>query len=304
MKIRWMTLVSVIAMATLLLSGNTPATAAPEGGTSFVYLPFIRRDYGCPTTSGNSYYQNIVYQEDRDWPVRPAYNHADKNFSLRGYVLNLVDPKTLQVDVADPAELHQPPQLGTIFNPDRVTSATAGIVNVYRTYLWNWGVSPDPGTRGGVDSNPTVGVVGLSTTPGETLQVPTSYYKIAEVGGTQYQAFVMYADSDTIAMHFTAEDTASVGYTVHVDNICTDPNLLALYNQLDNPSGPRYTHQPYSGWHGYAYNMPYLAVGQAFGTAHDTEIRVKIIDTGSTLDPRGCWNLWHWTAPGVTGPCN
>lgn len=303
MKMRWMTLLSVIAMAALLLPGRAPATAAgpaaPQGGP-MLYLPVIYRGYSCPATSANSYAQNIVYQEDRDWPVRPAEGHADKNFSLRGYIPNLVDAEALQPGQSDPQEPNQPPQLGTIFNPDRTTSATAGIINVYRTYLWDWGVSPDPGTRGGEDSNPTVGVLGLSTTPGEILQTPTSAYQI--VSG-QYQAFVMYADSDTIAIHYTAEDTASFGYTVHVDNICTDPNLLALYNQLDNASGPRYTHQ-YSGWHTYSYNLPYLAIGQTFGTAHDTEIRVKVVDSGGTVEPRSCWNFWHWAGSGVDGNCN
>ncbi len=286
---------SVGGLARVAAQPNAPATLIPRA-----YLPYVTNGYACPTTSGNSYYQNIVYQEDRDWPVRPAYNHADKNFSLRGYIPNLIDAESLQSGQSDPLEPNRPPQLGTIFNPDRTTSATAGIVNVYRAYLWNWGTSPAPGTRGGEDSNPTVGVLGLSATPGEILQTPTSFYQI--VNG-QYQAFVMYADADTIAIHYSAEDTASLGYTVHVDNICTDPNLLALYNQLDNPSGARYTHQPYSGWHGYSYNMPYLALGQTFGTARYNEILVKVVDSGGTVEPRSCWNFWHWTVPGANGPC-
>lgn len=300
MKTRWMTRLSVIAIAVLLLPGNAPATAAgpttPQGGST-IYLPMvIRRVYTCPATSTNSYYQNVIYRGEVP-PIRPAEQHADKNFALRGYITITTEAKTLISDVADPAEPHQPPQLGTIFNPDRVTTAAVNITQVYHTYLWNWGVPPDPGTRGGEDSNPPVGVLGLGAAPGEVIQAPTSYYEIAFVGGVHYQAFVMYADADTVALHYSAEDTVVNGYTVHIDNICTDPNLLALYNSLDGGgTGPRYNNT--------SFNMPYVGLGQAIGTARDNLVRVKIVDTGSTLDPRGCWNLWHWVAPGMSGPCN
>ena len=37
------------------------------------------------------------------------------------------------------------------------------------------------------------------------------------------------------------EDSAgAAGYTVHIEGLCTDPNLLALYNQLNAANGPRY----------------------------------------------------------------
>ncbi len=296
MKTRWMTLLGLVAMAALLLPGKAPATAAPLGGAT-VYLPVIYRlVYTCPATSSNSYYQNVIYRGEVP-PIRPAEQHGDKNFALRGFITNTVEAKTLISGQADPQEPNQPPQLGTIFNPDRVTTAAANITQVYHTYFWIFGIYPDPGQRGGEDANPAVGVLGLGAAPGEVLQAPTSFYEVAFVNNVHYQAFVMYADADTVALHYSAEDTVVNGYTVHIDNICTDPNLLALYNALDGGgTGPRYTNT--------SFNMPYIAVGQAIGTARDNLVRVKVVDTGSTIEPRMCWNLWHWVAPGMNGTCN
>lgn len=298
----WMMLRWVGVFTLLVSSGGLAQAAEPQQPKapqvdSFVYLPLVSRGgYVCPATSTNSYYQNVIYRAETP-PIRPAEGHADKNFALRGFITITTESKALITGQADPQESHQPPQIGTIFTPDRVTNAAANITQVYHTYLWNWGTYPDPGSRGGEDSNPAVGVLGLGATPGEVLQAPTSYYEIAFVNNKHYQAFVMYADADTIALHYSAEDSVVNGYTVHIDNICTDPNLLALYNSLDGGgTGPRYTNT--------SFNMPYVEVGQAIGTARDNLVRVKVVDTGSTIEPRMCWNLWHWTAPGANGPCN
>src|SRR5687767_12277701 len=43
--------------------------------------------FTCPTTSTNSYQQGMMHQRDNDNPVRPAWNHADKNLALRSYSL-------------------------------------------------------------------------------------------------------------------------------------------------------------------------------------------------------------------------
>jgi hypothetical protein len=108
---------------------------------------------------------------------------------------------------------------------------------------------------------------------------------------------VLFADADTVAFKYTREDSVGPnGYTVHVDNICTDPNLLALYNTLDNPSGLRYV---FCGGLGQcSYNLVTLPSQQPFGTARDTEIRVKIVDSGTTQDPRSCFEFWVWQFPG------
>jgi hypothetical protein len=90
-------------------------------------------------------------------------------------------------------------------------------------------------------------------------------------------------------MQYGRTDSAAVGYTVHVDNLCTDPNLLALYNSLDG--GARYVFQPVQDAVP-DYNLPNLAAGQVFGTARGTQIRVVIVDTGAFMDPRSCEDWW------------
>ena len=97
-------------------------------------------------------------------------------------------------------------------------------------------------------------------------------------------------------MHYAREDTAARGYTVHVSNIHTDPNLLKLYRQLDDPNGPRYK------FPNAQYDLPTLSGGQPFGTARGAEVVVAMVDTGTFMDPRSCdewWQIRH----GYTGAC-
>lgn len=295
----------LFVLLTLTLSvGGLARAAGPQQPQapqvdSFVYLPLVSRGYACPTTSANSYAQGPVYQWDNDNPVRPAWNHADKNISLRSYNLNTSETKALFSYVSDPNEGNKPPQLGTMFNPDRATNAAANISNVYRINGWNWQNPPLPGTRGSEVTNPGVTVLGLRTTPGDILQVPVSGYTI---GGapTQMEVIVIYADADTVVLHYTREDSAAKGYTVHVDNICTDPNLLTLYTTLDNATRNTYHGGPDATLD---YDLVTLTEQQTFGTAHFDEIRIAIVDTGAYLDPRSCWEFWHWVGPNVGGAC-
>jgi hypothetical protein len=94
-----------------------------------------------------------------------------------------------------------------------------------------------------------------------------------------------------VTLNYTREDSAATGYTIHIDHICTDPNLLSLYNTLDAPNGPRYQ---YPNAH---YNLPTLAAGQTFGTTSSQNIVVAIADTGAFQDPRSC-NEWWQSRPG------
>jgi hypothetical protein len=257
--------------------------------TAYVYLPFVARyGYTCPTTSSNTYSSGIAHQYDQDNPVRPAYDHADKNLALRSYAIN-TDPglKRELVDYGsdDPT---QPPQFATLFSPYRVPNLSG----FHQVHHWVWAPSPDPGSRGGPITSPPVTALGLQTTPGEILRVPTSGY---DIGGGM-EVLVLFADEDSIALRYTREDSSgSQGYTVHIDNICTDPNLLALYNLLDDPSGPRYDFPSYS------YPLLNLPAGKPFGTARSAEIVVAITDTGSFMDPRSC-NEWWQIRPGY-GDC-
>ena len=264
--------------------------ASDLAATRVVYLPLViyqptPTPYACPVSSSNRYDQGYASQFDTDNPVRPAYDHADKNLALRGYTLN-TDPGLLRVLVDygsdDPT---QPPQFATLFAPNRVPALTS----FSQVHHWDW----NSGTRADPVTSPKVTALGLSTTPGETLRVPASGYEI----GPEMEVLVLFADDDTVALRYTrADSSASAGYTVHVDNICTDPNLLALYNQLDDPSGPRYDLSIPS------YNLVNMPAGHPIGTARGTEIVVAISDTGAFQDPRSC-NEWWQVPPGYAGDC-
>ena len=244
----------------------------------------------CPTVSINQYGAGIAFQVDLDDPVRPAYNHADKNLALRSYAPN-TDPgfkrELVNYGSGDPTP---PPQLAALFYPHRVP--TFG--DFYRVHDWDWANPPNPGTRGGPIMDWPVTALGMQTTPGEVLYVPTSGY---DIGGGM-EVIVLFADEDTVALKYARQDSACcAGYTVHVDNICTDPNLLVLYDQLDDPGGPRYVFAD-----DHSYDLPNLSGGQPFGVARGSETVVAIVDSGTFMDTRSC-NEWWQIRPGYTGSC-
>lgn len=255
--------------------------------TTSVYLPLVYNLTVCATTSANNYASGPVFQRDNDNPVRLAWNHADKNLEgLRGYAATSAAQSLQNIATSWPA---QPPQFATLFNPQRVPAFSS----VHRAHNWNWGTPPDPGTRGTPITDWPVTALGLQTTPGESLHTPTSAYDL----GQNVRAIVLFMDENSIALHYTRDDSAAAGYTVHVDNICPDPNLLALYNQLDT-NGARYVY--YGSPDGTLdYDLPTLTENQIFGTARSTEIRVAIVDAGAFMDPRSC-NDWWVIRPGAS----
>lgn len=261
-----------------------------------VYFPIIYCPYTCPISSTNSYSGGTAFQYELDDPVRPASTHPDKNLEMRSYVLNTDPDLQRELVTNGPGEPVQPPQFATLFYPYRVPALT----NFYQVHHWIWAPTPDPGTRAEPIADPPVTALGLGTQPGEVLHVPVSGYDIG--GDGPMEVLVIYADEDTLALRYTREDSSgSPGYTVHIDNLCTDPNLLALYNSLDDPQGPRYHYVPPEN-RPYAYNLPNMPEGYPIGTARGNEVVVAIVDTGTFLDPRGC-NEWWEIRPGYAGDC-
>lgn len=254
--------------------------------SSYAYLPFVASTHSpCPLTSANKYESGTAYQYDEDNPVRPAQDHADKNIELRGYIAT--DPATEGFVDYGSDDDQTPPQFATLFDPPRVPSLAA----FYRVHNWDWAPSPDPGERGDPIGDYPVTALGLETSPGESLHVPESGYDIG--GEPEMEVLILFADHDTVALRYTREDTsASPGYTVHVDNICTDPNLLALYNRLDDPSGPRYVYKS-PAQRPYAYELPNLPEGHPIGTTLGRQIVVAIADTGAFQDPRSLNEWWQ-----------
>jgi hypothetical protein len=123
-------------------------------------------------------------------------------------------------------------------------------------------------------TNPEVTLAGMAVTPGEAIHVPNSGYDI----GDGYQVLVLYASTERITLKYTREDNVVYGYTLHVENICVEPTLLALY-QSWNDAGRGH--------------LPALRAGQAFGRARSDEIQVAIRDTGAFMDPRSCKDWWQ-----------
>jgi len=297
----WKIIVFFLALAILAVwvleadSSVNSQTHEPETD-SYIYLPAVAKPPAsiCPRSSTNQYSSGTAYQFDLDNPVRPAYNHADKNLALRGYVVNHESGLKRGLIDYGSDDPNQPPQFASIFQPNRVP----GFKEFYQVRNWNWASSPNPGSRGAPIISPKVTAMGLGTTPGETLHVPRSAY---DIGGGM-EVVVLFADEDSVALRYTREDSSgSAGYTVHVDGICTDLNLLSLYNILDNPSGPRYDYKAPSQ-RPYGYPLPNLKAGQVFGYAPGDEIVVAIVDSGAFLDPRSC-NEWWQVRPGY-GSCN
>lgn len=283
--------VLLIFVLALALGVNTLSVASEQSQLiPRAYLPVVQRvpAFTCATSSTNQYSAGPVFQFDSDNPVRPAYNHADKNIVLRSYVPN-TDPNLVRELVNygsdDPT---QPPQLATLFSPYQVPP----FAQFFQVHHWLWAPSPAPGTRAGPISAPPATAVSFILPPGKTLHVPISGYDIG--GGAE--VVVLFVDADTVTLHYTREDTAARGYTIHIDRICTDPNLLSLYNTLDAANGPRYQFPVGS------YNLPALPAGKVFGTTSTQQVVVAIVDTGAFQDPRSC-NEWWQIRPGYGGSC-
>ena len=279
----------VIAILFVMSLGIVAHSRAEQQGEMEprAYLPIVLvpEAFSCAGTSTNSYVGGVANQYDNDNPVRFAYEHADKNIELRGYTPN-TDPslvrELVQLDGAtDPT---QPPQLATLFIPERVPN----FADFHRVNHWQWADSPDPGTRGSAITFPPVTAVSFTLSPDEPIHVPISGYDIG--GGAE--VIVIFADENTVTLHYTREDSAASGYTIHIDNICTDPNLLALYESLDDENGPRYDY-PSSG-----YDLPALPAGKMIGTTGIGDMVVAIVDTGGFMDTRSCKDWWR-IRPGI-----
>ena len=287
MSNKWFTFAGIgIFAVSILLFGR--ASQAQGGLPPVAYLPMISSGPECPVTSTEAYASGVAFQFDLDNPVRPAYNHADKNIELRGVSPNTdsnLERELIDYGADDPT---QPPQLATLFSPNRVPPLS----DFLQVHQWAWASSPTPGTRAEPITIPAVTALALEVDAGTRLYAPSSGYDI----GAGMEVIVIFADEDTVALHYTREDTGARGYTVHIDGICTDPNLLTLYNSLDRADGPRYLF-PSPG-----YDLPTLPAGQTFGTASNDDIVIAIADTGAYQDPRSC-NDWWQIRPGYSGTC-
>jgi hypothetical protein len=91
-------------------------------------------------------------------------------------------------------------------------------------------------------------------------------------------ALVLYAEQYRLTFTYTDEDSPVNGYLIHVENLCVDPNLLALYQEM----------------HGAGRNdLPALLTSDSMGTAASHGVRIAVRDSGSFMDPRSGKDWWQ-----------
>jgi hypothetical protein len=243
------------------VSGQIDATLrSSDVLTIYVYLPFIAKAEVCQPIPDESYSDSPVNGAPTN---PPAEEHADLNLAMRGY--ELTDAYAGLVDYSGGSDPNAP-QLPGLFADDRTPTFSA----VYQVYGWDWGCN----CRGALITDPEVTLAGMAVTPGETIHVPDSGYTI----GGGYEVLVLYATPERITLKYTPDDNVVYGYTLHVENICVEPRLLALYQTWNEAGRSR---------------LPALRAGQAFGRALGSEIGVAIRDNGAFMDPRSRKDWWQ-----------
>jgi hypothetical protein len=214
---------------------------------------------GCDPIAGESYGTLSILGEPTG---RPAEVHADLNLALRGYE---VTRAPLFLVEYGPTDDPKAPQLRDLTWNRRLPSFS----RAYRVYDWDWSTN----SRGSLITDWDVTLAGMLASPGETLHVPGSGYDI----GSGYEVLVLYAAENRITLKYTREDNVVVGYTLHLEGICVEPNLLALYRAM-NDAGRK--------------KLPALRARQAFGRVAGGEVGVAIRDSGAFMDPRSRNDWW------------
>jgi hypothetical protein len=245
--------------------GTDIAAEAAQGDlaavNTSVHFPLVARSVeGCEPVPGATYGTWSIVGDPTD---RPAEEHADLNLMLRGY--EPTDAYLGLVDYGPPTDPGSP-QLTGLFSPPRVASFTAA----YQVHQWDWACN----CRGPVETDPPATLISVAASPGELVHVPPSGYDI----GGGYEALVLYAAPNRITLKYTGEDNVVYGYTIHLESICVDPNLLVLYQQM-NAAG--------------RHQLPALRAGQAFARAVGASYVVAIRDTGTFMDPRSHCDWWR-----------
>ncbi len=234
------------------------------------YLPLVRKSpFNCYT--GSSYARGIVYRGETP-PIIPASIHPDKNLAIRGY-------RNAGTTVPGPTDQSgdyytqgpRAPKLYDLFSPRRTPTP------FYNYQVGNWVWNHDLPTHGYTTTFQALGtMIFLPATVGQLVTVPSSGYTI----GAGMEVIVLYADSSRITLKIGREDTVAGGYTIHIEGICVDPNLVALYQSLDQDGmGPRYNNG--------SFDLPTLASGQPVGVASSNRFGVCIRDgAGTFMDAR------------------
>ncbi len=254
---RWRKILQGVILAGLLFlsAANVTLGGSP---TPRAYLPWVGGRTTCGPV-GQTYSTLPIEGRPSD---RPVEGHPDINLAVRGYTIT---PAHLGlVDYGGSGDPNAP-RLYNLFRDRRVPSFTAA----YRVYDWDWNCN----CRGNPIAWPEVTLLGLRTQPGEVIYVPPAGYTI----GSGFQVLVLYTSGYRITLKYTREDNVVYGYTLHLEGVCVDPRLLALYQEADAAGRTR---------------LPALRGGQPFGRAAGTAILVAIRDNGMFMDPRSRKDWW------------
>lgn len=244
--------------------GDATVIHSSDVVTYYAYLPLIVRAFGdpCAPIPGESYGTLPVIPPPTAPPDRPAEEHPDINLAIRGY--EITNAYKGLVDYGSPTD-DKAPQLSGLC----ASGCAPPFSDVYQVYNWDW----DNDRRGELIAAPEVTLIGMAVTPGATIHVPDSGYDI----GSGYKVLVLYASTERITLKYTREDNVVWGYTLHVEGVCVEPTLLALYESM-NAAGRG--------------NLPALRGSQALGRAWGSEIEVAIRDMGAFMDPRARKDWW------------
>lgn len=258
----------VLAVAFGLATPPKPVRAS--GPTFHLFAPLIQKPTGPepvvppPLQCNLAQSYGTLSVEGRPGHL-PAEVHADLNLSMHGYEPS--DAARTLVDYGGGNDSGAP-QFPGLLADGRVPRFS----NLYRLYEWDWGCN----CRGGLNQAWPATLAGMETYSGEPLYLPDRGNGAGDIG-FGYKALVLYANDNAITLKYTREDNVVYGYTLHVENVCVEPALLALYREM-NAQGRSH--------------LPALYPGQPFGVARSDEIGVAIRDTGSFMDPRSRKDWW------------
>ena len=247
-------------IAALIVIGLAAARA--EAQSNRFFLPAVVR--GKPAAPScdvpNTNYSSLTISG----PALTVNPDRDENLNLgyRGYA-----PTNAPRQLVTLGPVHDPkaPQFAGLF-ADRRTPALTG---TYQRYRWDDNCDCPLDTNARWETT----VLGMGVTSGETIYTPDSGYDIG--GGFEYM--VMYAAESRITLHVGREDEF-YGYVIHIEDVCVDPDLVALYRQL---------HAAGRG------QLPALRGHQPFGKALSQEIKIAVRDSGSFMDPRSRNDWWQ-----------
>lgn len=234
-------------------------TVVPAVSSTQTVTPTIQTAEACAPISGQDYGTLPIASAPTD---RPAESHADLNLNLRGYASTDLPNALIDLSGArDPGA----PQLRGLFSDGREPAVTG----VYQAFDWDWNAN----APGGLIGDPVVTLLGVQTATGEIIDTPDAGGDLGE----GYVAVVLYASPNRITLKYTRDDNVIEGYTLHIENVCVEPQLLTLYQQM-NDAGRS--------------TLPALRPGQSFGRATGSEIGIVVRDKGSFMDPRSRKDWW------------